>query len=115
MTCWLPPAPGCLPPTSAPSIQGAAVSRVLSTTEAREAIAHMHAVISGGLTDQIGHLKQQGQRLSDPNVWDGSLAGQFRSTWPQTAGMLDRITAELEDLRVRIDRVNADIMTAGGN
>jgi hypothetical protein len=29
--------------------------------------------------------------------------------------MLDRITAELEDLRVRIDRVNADIMTAGGN
>ena len=97
------------------SSQGAPVSRVLSTTEAREAIARMHAVIGGGLTDQVGQLKQQGQRLSDPNVWDGSLAGQFRATWPQTAAMLDRITADLEELRVRIDRVNADIMTAGGN
>ena len=91
------------------------MSRVLSTTEAREAIARMHAVIGGGLTDQVGQLKQQGQRLSDPNVWDGSLAGQFRASWPQTAAMLDRITADLEELQVRIDRVNADIMTAGGD
>ena len=91
------------------------MSRVLSTTEARESIGRMQAVIGGGLTDQIAQLKQLGQRLSDPNVWDGSLAGQFRGTWPQTATMLDRITAELEDLRVRVDRVNADIMAAGGN
>lgn len=91
------------------------MSRVLSTTEAREAIARMHATIGGGLTEQIAQLKQLGQRLSDPQVWDGALAAQFRGSWPATAGMLDRITAELEELRARVDRVNADIMAAGGN
>lgn len=91
------------------------MSRVLSTTEGREAIARMQAIISGGLTDQINQLKAQGQVLSDPAVWDGSLAGQFRAAWPQTASTLDRVTAELEQLRTRVDRINADIMAAGGN
>ena len=71
--------------------------------------------IGGGLTEQLGQLKVQGQQLCDPNVWDGGLALQFRGTWPQTAGTLDRITSELEELRIRVDRVNADIMLAGGN
>lgn len=89
--------------------------RVLSTTEGREAIARMQSIITGGLTDQVSQLKTQGQVLSDPSVWDGSLASQFRSTWPQTASTLDRMTAELEQLRTRVDRINADIMAAGGN
>lgn len=91
------------------------MSRVLSTTEARQAITRMQSIIAGGLTDQIGQLKTQGQLLSDPNVWDGSLAAQFRGSWPQTASTLDRITADLAELRARVDRVNADIMLAGGN
>lgn len=91
------------------------MTRVLSTTEARQAIVRMQSIISGGLTEQVGQLKSQGQLLSDPNVWDGSLASQFRGTWPQTASTLDRITADLEELRTRVDRVNADIMVAGGN
>ncbi len=91
------------------------MSRVLSSSEGRQAIGRMHAVITGGLTEQIGQLKQQGQILSDPAVWDGALAGQFRAAWPQTATMLDRMTAELEELRARVDRVTADIMAAGGN
>lgn len=91
------------------------MSRVLSTTEARQAITRMQSIISGGLTDQVSQLKTQGQLLSDPSIWDGSLAGQFRGAWPQTAATLDRITADLEELRARVDRVNADIMIAGGN
>lgn len=91
------------------------MTRVLSTTAAHTAIARMHAIISGGMTDQIAQLKAQGQLLSDPSVWDGSLAAQFRASWPQTAAGLDRITAELEELRLRVDRVNQDIMSAGGN
>lgn len=91
------------------------MTRVLSTTEARQAIVRMQSIISGGLTDQVSQLKSQGQLLSDPNVWDGLLATHFRSSWPETASTLDRITADLEELRLRVDRVNADIMTAGGN
>ena len=90
-------------------------TRVLSTDEAKTTITQMQALLNGGLESTLQQLKAQGTTLSDPNVWDGSLAGQFRASWPQTATMLDRITAELEELRVRIDRVNADIMTAGGN
>ena len=78
--------------------------RVLSTSEARDAIQRMQSIIGGGLTEQLGQLKAQGQQLCDPNVWDGALAGQFRGTWPQTAGTLDRIASELEELRIRVDR-----------
>lgn len=91
------------------------MTRVLSTSEAHDAIHRMQAIIGGGLAEQLTQLKTQGQQLCDPNVWDGALAGQFRGTWPQTATTLDRITAELEELRSRVDRVNADIMLAGGN
>lgn len=89
--------------------------RVLSTTEGRQAISRMQSIITGGLTEQISQLKSQGQVLSDPSIWDGALAGQFRAAWPQTAATLDRMTAELEELRARVDRVTADIMAAGGN
>ena len=89
--------------------------RVLSTDAARSAIATMSSIINGGLTDQIGQLDQQGRQLSQPEVWDGALAAQFRSTWPQTSRSLQTVKVELDELRQRIERINADIMVAGGN
>ena len=60
--------------------------RVLSTDQGKEAISRLQAILNGGLAEQIAALKQQGQTLSDPNVWDGLLATEFRSqTWPGTA------------------------------
>jgi uncharacterized protein YukE len=88
--------------------------RVLSTDAARSAIASLSAIINGGLTDQINQLDQQGRRLSEPDVWDGSLAAQFRSAWPQTSRSLQTVRSELDELRQRIERINADIMMAGG-
>lgn len=89
--------------------------RVLSTDAARSAVQAMSSIISGGLTDQISQLDRQGRQLSQPDVWDGSLASQFRSAWPATSRSLQQVRDELEDLRVRVERINADIMTAGGN
>lgn len=89
--------------------------RVLSTDTAKSAISTMSSIINGGLTDQISQLDQQGRQLSQPDVWDGSLAAQFRSTWPETSRSLQTVKADLDDLRLRIERINADIMTAGGN
>lgn len=91
------------------------VARVLSTDQAKAAIQQMQAIVNGGMVEQIRQLDAQGQTLSDPNVWDGPLASQFRGdVWPQTKSSLDRMQQALEELRVQIDRINADIMRAGG-
>lgn len=89
--------------------------RVLSTDAARAAVTSMSAIINGGLAEQIAQLDQQGQQLSQPEVWDGGLAAQFRGAWPQTSKSLQTVRAELDELRQRVERINADIMAAGGN
>ena len=90
--------------------------RVLSSDQGKAAIMRLQAIVNGGLAEQITSLKTEGQKLSDPNVWDGTLAEGFRSdTWPATASALDQMSEALEELRARIQGINTDIMTAGGN
>ncbi len=90
-------------------------ARVLSTDRAKTAIQQIQSIVNGGLTEQISALDGQGKVLSDPNVWDGPLAQQFRDQiWPQTKSALDRATRELEDLRQQLQRIAQNIMTAGG-
>lgn len=89
--------------------------RVLSTQTAREAIQQMQRIINSGLAEEIESLNKQGQMLSDPNVWDGRLAEQFRSEWPNTYSTLKKAQEELESLRSKVQRINEDIMRAGGN
>ncbi len=91
------------------------MARVLSSEEARVAITQMQSIINGGLTEQIRNLDAQGQRLSDPNVWDGRLAADFRGAWPETKRALDSMSQKLEELRGRVHMINQDIMSAGGN
>jgi len=91
------------------------MTRVLSTEAAKAAISSMSSIINGGLADQISRLDQQGRQLSQPEVWDGSLAAQFRSAWPQTSKSLQTVKAELEELRAKVESINANIMAAGGN
>ena len=91
------------------------MSRVLSTEQAKSAIGQVQAIINGGFTDQIAALDAQGKILSDPNVWDGPLAAQFRgSTWPETKAALDKAREELEQLRTQLDKISQNIFTAGG-
>ncbi len=92
------------------------MSRVLSTDEAKSSIQRVQQLVSGPLSDQIRQLDGEGRTLSDPNVWDGNLANEFRgSIWPQTKSALDKMTIALEELRARIEVINQNIMTAGGN
>lgn len=89
--------------------------RVLASEEAKAAIRQLQSIISGGLTDQISALNAQGQVLSDPNVWDGPLASQFRSgTWPETRAALEKAKTELEELRGQLEQISSNIMAAGG-
>lgn len=90
-------------------------SRVLSSEEAKTAIRQIQSIINGGLADQIGQLDTQGQKLSQPDVWDGPLAVTFRSsTWPQTKSALEKAKSELDDLRAQLDKISQNIFTAGG-
>jgi len=91
------------------------MTRVLATEEAKTAITQMQNIINGGLTEHIKNLDTQGQRLSDPHVWDGKLANDFRSQWPETNQVLQNVLQKLEELRSHIHSINQDIMTAGGN
>lgn len=91
------------------------MTRVLSTQAARDAITKMQAIIHGGLTEEISRLQVEGRTLSQPEIWDGVAASQFRSIWESAEARLAATKADLEELRMRIDAVNANIMQAGGN
>jgi len=89
--------------------------RVLATEQAKTSIQQVQAIINGGLADEIAKLDQQGRTLSDPDVWDGPLAQQFRDQiWPETKAALDKAKQELEELRDQLDRISTNIMQAGG-
>lgn len=90
-------------------------ARVLSTEEAKSAIRRIQEIINGGLTEQIAALDAEGQKLSDPNNWDGPLAEQFRgSTWPETKSALEKAKTELDELHQQLQKISTDIFTAGG-
>lgn len=91
-------------------------ARVLSTEQAKSAIAQVQAIVNGGLAEQISRLDAQGKVLSSPDVWDGQLAAHFReNTWPQTKSALDRARQELDQLREQLQKITQNIMMAGGN
>ncbi len=95
--------------------EGTVEGRVLSTEQAKAAIRQVQTIINGGLADEIGKLDAQGRTLSDPNVWDGPLARQFRDqTWPETRAALQRARQELEELRASLQKISDNIMRSGG-
>lgn len=90
-------------------------ARVLSTEQAKTSIKKIQSIVNGGLADEIQKLDGEGKTLSQPDVWDGPLASQFRdSIWPETKSALDKAKQELDDLRDQLDKISADIMRAGG-
>ncbi|HEC10459.1 MAG TPA: pyrophosphorylase [Acidimicrobiales bacterium] len=92
------------------------MSRVLSTDQARQAVANLGRIVDGDLVGQLGALRAEGATLSDPNVWDGMEAARFRGeTWPQAESALRQMIEALQQLRTYVQTINQNIMTAGGN
>jgi WXG100 family type VII secretion target len=89
--------------------------RVLTSGEAKDAIDKFKQILDGGLTDQIDALDREGATLSKQEVWDGRLAAQFRSEWPQTHQALVKVCTELNELHTQIQQIHQNIMQAGGN
>jgi hypothetical protein len=87
--------------------------RVLATQRAEDAARQVRDVL-GGVTDQLRLLKQVGQRLSNPIVWDGPSADQYRSThWPQLSTTVDSSLSRLERLGSASSAVIAAVIEAG--
>lgn len=89
--------------------------RVLSTGTAREAITRLQTIINGPLLEQINDLTREGQKLADPNVWDGRLATEYRGRWQETQQQLKTVKDSLDELRRQMAQINQNIMQAGGN
>lgn len=89
--------------------------RALSTEDAKTHINAMQTIINGGLTEQIRTLDKHGQGLSNPNVWDGKLAVEFRSSWPETRKALENVIHRLDELHKKVHSINSDIHSAAGN
>jgi hypothetical protein len=91
-------------------------TRVLSTDEAKASIGRIKNILDEGLAAQIKALRSEGDILSQPDVWDGSLANQFRSdAWPAASTALGACQTALEALRGQVETITGDILAAGGN
>ncbi|MCO8277498.1 pyrophosphorylase [Actinoplanes sp. TRM 88003] len=89
--------------------------RVLSTDEAKASIQRIQSIVNTGLADQITQLNNEGTKLSQPEVWDGPLAEQFRGDiWPSTKAALDKARQELDELQQKLQSIAQNIMAAGG-
>lgn len=89
--------------------------RVLASQTAVQSVKRMQSIINGSLLDQIAALDAEGKTLSDPNVWDGNLAIQFRNEWPTIDATLRRTKDQLEELRGQMEQIVNNILLAGGN
>ncbi len=89
--------------------------RVLATPEARSAVQRLKTIVNGDLLNTIRDLERQGDTLADANQWDGTLANQFRGTWPGNKTTINNMRTDLEKLQQDVDRITQNIMTAGGN
>jgi hypothetical protein len=70
--------------------------------------------ILANVKGQLVQLRQVGQRLSNPAVWDGPTADQFRAQqWPQLSGAVNGTLSQLDRLGTASASVLKAIMDAG--
>jgi hypothetical protein len=90
--------------------------RVLATAEGKMAISSLQSAVDTDLLAQINTIIGLCNKLSDQNVWDGQLAGQFRTdVAPKVQTALKNAHQELSELQKNLSKITQNIMTAGGN
>ena len=88
--------------------------RVLAGADAVEQANRMRQTIESGLDAQLADLEGAATRLSDPNVWDGPHAVEFRNLWADMAPRLRLAQSDLVELRQWAASVADSILAAGG-
>ncbi len=93
-------------------------NRVLSTDLAGQSAKSIVTMTAdgGSLMEQLKAVKNLGQTLSDPNVWDGTEATTYRNqTWPAVGKALEQAVLQLGILGGSVKSINANIRVAGGD
>jgi ABC-type transporter Mla subunit MlaD len=88
-------------------------ARVLATQQARDA-ANQLVQLTQQLKDEIGKVNAQGDKLADPNQWDGKLAQTWRNDWGNDKKQLQTASQQLDDLEKRAKQAVEAIIQAGG-
>jgi len=88
--------------------------RVLSTELAKSTVTNMKNLLNGDFSASLTTLKGQGETLSNPEVWDGMKATQFRNeTWPGAKSALDDLLASIQAMQAQIESITTNIFLAG--
>lgn len=87
---------------------------VISSAEAVQAAQRMQQIINNGLEQQIAQLNTEGEKLSNPQFFQGRHAQQFRDEWPQIHASLKKTQEALTELRQRTQNILQAIIDAGG-
>lgn len=88
-------------------------ARVLATQDAKTAATQL-VQLSGQLKDEIAKVIAQGNKLADPNQWDGKLAQGWRNDWGNDQKQLQNSSQQLDSLQKRAQQAVDAIIQAGG-
>jgi len=87
---------------------------VKSSAEAVRAAQQMQQIINNGLEEQIRQLNAEGEKLSNPQFFEGQHAKRFREEWPQINASLKKTQQALTELRQKTQNILQAIIDAGG-
>lgn len=74
----------------------------------------MQAILTGNLPADLERLRGYAKTLSNPDVWDGRAATEFRGdVWSTSNAALIELQSQLDQLRQKVDLITKDIMNAG--
>jgi hypothetical protein len=90
--------------------------KVVASEQAKAEITGLEGDFNQGIADLRSKFARRNSVLTNPLEWDGRHAQQYKSqVVPQVEGLLKKWDADVKQLSVQINRILADIMTAGGN
>ncbi len=91
-------------------------ARVVGSDSAKTEITGLENDFTQGIADLRSKFARRNTILTNPNEWDGRHAQTYRSqVVPQVEGLLKKWDSDVKQLSASINRILADIMTAGGN
>jgi len=82
--------------------------------QAVDAATRMKQIINTGLEDQIRQLNAEGEKLSNPQFFQGQHARRFQQEWPEIHTSLKKTQQALDELRQRTESILQAIIEAGG-
>ena len=90
--------------------------RVVASDQAKAEIIGLEGDFTQGVADLRAKFARRNSVLTNPLEWDGRHAQTYKSqVIPQVEGLLKKWDADVKQLSVQINRILADIMSAGGN